>query len=308
MQSVRICSFLPSGTEIVCALGLQEELLGRSHECDYPPGVRAKPAVVRALIDVEGRTPEEIDRAVRETMRERGTLYAADEERIRELAPDLVITQDLCRVCAPSGEDLNSIVRRLPSRPRVLSLNPKGVHGIFDNIVEVGDATGRGQQARRLAADLVRRIQAVQAAVETADARPRVFLMEWLEPIFCSGHWCPEMVEMAGGSEILGRAGEESRRVTWDEVVAAAPEVLVLTPCGFHLDRVLAQAPILFGRPAWSDLPAVRAGRVFAVDADSYFARPGPRVVDGIELLAHILHPDRFGWAGPSDAFRRIEG
>lgn len=304
---MRICSLLPSGTEIVCALGLQDDLLGRSHECDHPPQVRDRPAIVRTLIDTQGKTPEEIDRAVRQTMRERGTLYVADEDRIRAIAPDLVITQDLCRVCAPSGEDLNAIVRRLPSRPRILSLNPRSVKGILDTILEVGAATAREERARSVVAGLQRRIDAVRIATGSIRTRPRVFLMEWIDPVFCSGHWCPEMVEIAGGTEVLGRAGEDSHRVTWEETLAAAPEILVLTPCGYHLDRVLEQAAILFDRPGWRNIPAVRGGRVFAVDADSYFARPGPRVVDGIELLAHIIHPDTFDWSGPADALRRIE-
>lgn len=305
---MRICSFLPSGTEIVCALGLQENLYGRSHECDYPPQVRDKPAVVRAIIDTEGKTPDEIDRAVRQTMREKGTLYVADEKRMEAIAPDLVITQDLCKVCAPSGEDLNAVVRKLASRPKILSLNPRSIEGILDSILEVGCATAREGEARALVEDLRQRIEAVRTKTARIGSRPRVFLMEWLDPVFCSGHWCPQMVEIAGGVEVLGRVREDSRRVTWEETVAAAPEILVLTPCGYHLNRVLDQAPILFERPGWHDMPAVRAGRVFAVDADSYFARPGPRIVDGIELLAHLIHPDRFDWTGSPDAFRRIEG
>lgn len=295
---------LPSATEIVCLLGLEDRLCGVSHECDHPPSVCTKPRVVRPLIETRGRSQADIDRAVRETMRSRGTLYVADEPKLREIAPDLVLSQDLCRVCAPSGEELGACLNRLPNPPRILSLNPRTVGDVLQSILEVGRAAGVEERARGVVGSLRRRIEVVRTRVRGL-RRPRVVMLEWLDPLFACGHWCPEMVEIAGGQEILGIAGRDSRRVEWTDVVRAAPDVLCLIPCGFHLPRVLEFAPALRERPGWNDLPAVRSGRVFACDADSYFARPGPRIVDGIELLAHLLHPDRFPWTGPEDAFRK---
>jgi iron complex transport system substrate-binding protein len=291
---MRICSFLPSATEIACALGLEDQIVGVSHECDYPPAIRTRPAVVGTLLAVEGRAPGEIDADVARLMRERGTLYVADEARLRRLGPDLLLTQDLCRVCAPDAGDTGAVAERLPTRPRVLSLNPKNIEGILDNIRQVGGATGHAETAERVIAQLRGRLDTVRRRVPGAG--PRVVVLEWIDPPYQCGHWVPEMVRLAGGTELLGREGLDSRRVAWEQVVAAAPEVLILAPCGYHLPRVLEQAPLL---------PPI-AARVVAVDADSYFARPGPRVIDGVELLAHLFHPDRFGWSGPTEAYRWI--
>lgn len=290
---MRIASFLPSATEIACAIGLEEQVVGISHECDHPPSIRSRPAVVDTLIEIRGRTQAQIDADVRRVMAERGTLYVADEARLAELRPDLILTQDLCRVCAPSEGDTAAVAARLPGPPRVLTLNPRSVEGIFENIVDVGAATGRVAEAQRVVEGLRARVEAVRARVPAA--RPRVMVMEWLDPVFTCGHWVPEMVRLAGGVEVLGREGEYSRRVTWDDMREARPQILVLSPCGYHLPKVLEDAPSALGRID---------ARVVAVDADSYFARPGPRVVDGIELLAHLMHPDAFAWNGAAEAFQ----
>lgn len=292
---MRICSFLPSATEIACALGLEEELLGVSHECDWPPSIRSRPSVVTTLVPTAGRTQAQIDADVARLMRERGTLYVADEGRLAELAPDLILTQDLCRVCAPSEGDTAAVAARLPSRPKVMTLNPKRVGEILQNIQEVGAATGHAAEAARLVSRLQDRIDAVVGRRPAAG--PRVVMLEWTDPPFACGHWVPEMVRLAGGAELLGREGVDSRRLMWEEVEAARPQIVVLTPCGYHLERVLAEAPAVLARRGLD-------ARVVAVDADSYFARPGPRVVEGIELLAHLFHPDHFGWTGPADAYR----
>jgi iron complex transport system substrate-binding protein len=293
---MRIASFLPSATEIACALGLQERVVGVSHECDWPPAIRGRPAVVRTLVPTAGRTGAQIDADVARTMRERGTLYVADEPLLADLAPDLILTQDLCRVCAPSEGDTAEIARRLPSRPRVLTLNPKSVGEILASIGEVGRAAGCAGAADALVAALGARIEAVRRRVPPRG--PKALLLEWLDPPFTAGHWVPEMVRLAGGTELLGREGADSRRAGWEEIAAARPEIALLSPCGYHLPKVLEEAPAALAQPA------LAAARVAAVDADSYFARPGPRVVDGIELLAHLFHPDRAGWSGPADAFR----
>jgi iron complex transport system substrate-binding protein len=302
----RIVSFLPSATEMACALGLADQLVGVTHECDYPPEVVGKPVVVRAALPVERMSQAEIDRAVAERMHAGRSLYEVDEELLRALAPDLILTQDLCQVCAPSGNEVAQALRLLPKRPQVLWLTPKSLAGIFDNIRALGSATGRAKEAAALIAGGQARLDALAARTRALSHRPRVFCMEWLDPVYCGGHWMAELVRLAGGVDELARDGADSVRIPWDDVLRWAPEVLVITPCGFNLDKVVEQAPQLFNYPGWADLPAVRKGRVYAVDANSYFARPGPRVVEGTELLAHLIHPDLFPWAGPAKAYRQL--
>lgn len=303
----RIVSFLPSATEMVCALGLANRLVGITHECDYPPEVRGKPVVVRFADSLEGCGPREIDEIVRERLRSGASFYEADERLLRKLAPDLIVAQDLCQVCAPSGNEISRVLRTLPRSPEILYMTPKRLADIFENLRELGRVTGREWEAERLIAQGQARLMGVERIVHRLASRPRVFCMEWLDPIYCSGHWVPEMVELAGGHEGLGRNGLDSVRILWQAVQEWSPEILILSPCGSHLPRVLDQAPCLFAYPNWQGLPAVRTGRVYAVDASSYFARPGPRIVDGVELLAHLLHPESFSWRGPMDAYRQMD-
>jgi iron complex transport system substrate-binding protein len=305
MDSLRIVSFLPAATEMVCALGLADDLVGISHECDHPPEVRSRPVIVRPAIPLDGLSQREIDERVTRRLREGMSLYAVDEIRLRELAPDLILTQDLCQVCAPSGNEITQTVKSLPKKPRILSLTPKSLDGIFENLREIGRATGRLNDAEALIADSRARLNRVAAATRHV-VRPRVFCMEWLDPVYCSGHWAPEMVDLAGGVDSLGRKGADSVRIPWEDVRQWAPELLILMPCGYRLDKVLELAPQIFANPGWADLPAVQHGRVYAVDANSYFARPGPRVVEGTELLAHLIHPELFSWNGPAHACARI--
>ena len=305
MSDLRIVSFLPAATEMVCALGLADQLAGISHECDYPPEVRSKPVVVRPALALEGLSQREIDEGVTRRLHEGMSLYEVDETRLRELEPDLIITQDLCQVCAPSGNETTQALKSLPKKPRVLYLTPRSLDGIFENLREVGHATGRANEAGALIAGSRARLERMAAATRDI-ARPRVFCMEWLDPVYCSGHWVPEMVELAGGIDSLARKGTDSVRIAWEDVRRWAPEVLLLMPCGYRLGKVLELAPQIFANPGWADLPAVQNGRVHAVDANSYFARPGPRVVEGTELLAHLIHPELFPWNGPTDAFATI--
>jgi iron complex transport system substrate-binding protein len=302
----RIVSFLPSATEMACALGLGDQLVGITHECDYPPEVAGKPVVVRAVLPVERMSQQEIDLAVAERMRAGLSLYEVDEELLRELAPDLILTQDLCQVCAPSGNEVAQALKLLPKQPQVLWLTPKSLAEIDDNIRELGAATGRTNEAEELIASGKARLDALAAVTRDLVSRPRVFCMEWLDPVYCGGHWLPEMVRLAGGVDELAREGTDSVRIPWDDVLKWAPEVLIITPCGFNLDKVIEQAPQLSTYPCWNDLPAVRQGRVYAVDANSYFARPGPRVVEGTELLAHLIHPRLFSWAGSAGAYQQL--
>jgi iron complex transport system substrate-binding protein len=306
-SSLRIVSFLPSATEIACALGLSESLLGITHECDYPPEVRTKPVVVRNVLPIEQMSQGEIDRAVAERMRAGLSLYQIDEPLLRELAPDLILTQDLCQVCAPSGNEVSQVLKSLPKTPQVLWMTPRSLNEIFDNVRDLGAATGRTNEADALVNDCTSRLealsqrmsQALSEQVSARIARPRVFCMEWLEPVFASGHWVPELVKIAGGVDELGSERGESVRVSWDDVAAYAPEVLVIMPCGFNLQQTMKQIWSVFGaygsgagRSHFFNLPAVKNNRVYAVDANSYFARPGPRVVEGAELLSRLIHPE----------------
>lgn len=305
-SAARIVSFLPSATEMACALGLGDQLVGITHECDYPPEVAGKPVVVRNVLPIEKMSQLEIDAAVTQRMRDGLSLYEVDENLLQELAPDIILTQNLCQVCAPSGNEVTQALELLPKKPQVLCLTPKSLEEIFDNLRELGEATDRGKEAEGLIAAGRTRLEKIASVTRTLSQCPRVFCMEWLDPVYCSGHWMPEMVEIAGGVDSLARKGADSVRIPWDEVLDWAPEVLIITPCGFNLHKVIEQALQLLPYPGWSDLPAVRNHRVYAVDANSYFARPGPRVVEGTELLAHLFHPDLFKWEGPPRAFQRI--
>src|SRR5215813_9713942 len=291
----RIVSFLPSATEMAFALGLGDSIVGITHECDYPPEVMSKPVVVRNVLPIERMSQSEIDRAVAERIRSGESLYQIDEQLLRELAPDLILTQDLCQVCAPSGNEVSQVLKALPKAPQILWLTPQSLDEIFDNVRELGAATDRIDAAETLINDCLQRLRAL--AERTASVpRPRVFCMEWLDPVYASGHWVPELVKIAGGVDEIGRERGESVRVRWDEIVAWAPEVLVIMPCGFNLEQTMKQIWSIFGYKTspFFDLPAVRNGRVYAVDANSFFARPGPRVVEGAELLARLIHPELF--------------
>lgn len=306
MNDLRIVSFLPSATEIVCALGLADYLVGITHECDYPPEVRSKPAVVRPAIPLADMSVGEIDAAVSARIRSGQSLYQVDEQLLHELAPTLILTQNLCQVCAPSGNELTHVLKVLQPKPRVLWFAPRSLAGIEENLRELGLATGRVNEAEAVIASGRAKLERVAELVRHAPVRPRVFCMEWVDPVYCSGHWVPEMVELAGGIDALSRKGADSVRVGWDEVINWAPEVVIVSPCGFNLSAASDQALQLFGRPGWKELPAVDQKRVYAVDANSYFARPGPRVIEGIELLAHIIHPGLCLWNGPKNAFKQV--
>jgi iron complex transport system substrate-binding protein len=303
----RIVSFLPSATEMAFALGLGDQVYGVSHECDYPPEARTKPAVVRNALPIEQMSQAEIDVAVTERLRSGFSLYVIDDGVVLDAAPDLVITQNLCEVCAPAGNEIADLLRLLPIAPEVLWMTPKSLEQIFDNVRDLGHATGREHEAERLISQGRARLERVRVLADTADSRPRVFCMEWLDPVYCCGHWVPEMVALAGGDEALGQLSTDSVRIPWDSVLAWAPEVLVVMPCGFGIAKAFEEAQRLLDYPGWSQIPAVLSGQVYVVDANAYFARPGPRVVDGTELLAHLIHPELFAWTGEPDAFRRLE-
>jgi iron complex transport system substrate-binding protein len=302
----RIVSFLPSATEIACALGLGDRLVGVTHECDYPEEVKGKPVVVRNALPIEQMSQKEIDVAVSERMRQGKSLYEIDEQLLRQLEPDLILTQDLCQVCAPSGNEVSQVLRALPKVPEILWLTPRSIAEIEDNVRSLGMATGHSREAEALIERGRARLKKIKTVTENLEQRPRVFCMEWVDPVYTSGHWVPEMVRIAGGVDELGKEGADSVRISWEEVVRYQPEVLVVMPCGFNLAQVVEQTPRLFDYPGWSQLPAVQNGRVYAVDANSFFARPGPRVVEGTELLAHLIHPSQFDWISKTPAFKRL--
>lgn len=304
---MRIVSLLPSTTEIAFALGLGDEVVAITHECDYPPEARRRPVITSSALDHSGASSEEIDAAVRGQLRDNLSIYRLDTELLAALRPDLILTQALCEVCAVSFGIVEQAVAAVGGEPTVLSLEPTSLDGIFGTILAVGNATGHREQARALVAGLRARVERVRSAAAELPQRPRVACLEWFDPPFGPGHWLPELVTIAGGRPGLGAAGEPSRRILWGEVIAFAPEVIILTPCGFDLDRAVSEAAaILPHRPGWSALPAVRAGRVYAVDGNSYFSRPGPRIVDSLELLAALIHPDQFAGWGPADAARPV--
>src|SRR5215470_15297163 len=292
----RIVSFLPAATEMACALGLADSLVGITHECDYPPEVKSKPVVVRNVLPLEKMSQSEIDRAVAARIAAGQSLYEIDEQLLRRLAQVLILTQNLCQVCAPLGNDVFHVLKALPQAPQILWLTPQSLDEIFDNVRELGAATGRTAEAEQLLASRQTQLDRLAQRIETVVERPRVFCMEWLDPVYASGHWVPELVKLAGGVDELSSERGESVRVSWDEIAAWAPEVLVIMPCGFNLEQTMKQIWNVFGYKSspFFDLPAVKNGRVYAVDANSFFARPGPRVVDGAELLARLIHPELF--------------
>jgi len=276
----RIVSFLAAGSEIVHALGAGAELVGRSHECDYPASVQALPVVSKPSLDLDGLNQAEIDAAVSGRLASGESLYVVDELLLRDLAPDVILTQDLCQVCAPSGNELTRALKSLPSNPTVIYLTPRTLAEIDDNIIAVGEAIGRGDAANALVARNHERVERVRASTRTLTRRPRVTFLEWTDPLFCAGHWVPEMIAIAGGDDRLGRPGADSVRISWDDVYAQSPEIVIVAPCGYHLAQAERMA---------RDLPPIPGARVYPVDANAFFARPGPRYVDGIELLAKIF-------------------
>jgi iron complex transport system substrate-binding protein len=252
-------------------------------------------------------TQREVDSAVAERLRQGASLYEVDEKLLRELAPDLILTQDLCQVCAPSGNEVSHALNLLTKKPQILWLTPNSLAEIAENLRELGQATGREKEADALVLSGRARLEAIATATRDLPHRPRVFCLEWMDPVFGSGHWVPEMVRIAGGIDSLSREGKDSERIPWEDVLKWGPEVLIITPCGFNLEKVIEESQRLVDYPGWFELPAVRNGRVFAVDANSYFARPGPRVVDGTELLAHLIHPELFDWPGPASAYQLFD-
>ena len=290
---MRICSLLPSATEIVFALGMGDSLVAVTHECDYPPGACRLPKVTRSHIP-SGASSAEIDAAVSSTLGTTGTLYELDGDLLAELRPDLILTQRLCDVCAVSFDRVQETVASLPGQPSVINLEPHSLAGILDTIHTVGRALGRESVADAVVRALELRIDAVRCKTAGLNSRPRVVCLEWVDPPFCGGHWMKELVELAGGQDDLAVLHRPSYRIEWRRVIDFAPEVIVLTCCGFSLERVRQEGEVLAKFPGLAGLPAAESGRIFATDGSSYFSRPGPRIVESLEILAHLIRPELF--------------
>lgn len=301
----RVCSLLPSATEIVCALGARDQLVAVTHECDFPPSVAPIPKVTRSNIPPHA-TSAEIDAAVSANLGSSGSLYDLDLHVLEELHPDLLITQRLCDVCAVAYDQVQAAAAGLSSHPRVLNLEPSSLSDILECISIVADAIGRRDAADALVASLQKRIDSVRAKAQNVTVRPRVFCMEWVDPPFCGGHWMKELTDIAGGRDDLATSGRPSRRIEWRRVLEYSPEIIVLTCCGFGLSRCAAEAQILAQFEGFNDLPAAKAGQIFATDGSAYFSRPGPRIVESLEILAHIVHPELFAAPPLTGAFSRV--
>jgi iron complex transport system substrate-binding protein len=302
---MRIVSLLPSLTELVCKLGRTSDLIGVTHECDYPAEVKKLPHLTRSRIPAAASSAA-IDSLV---ALEAGSLYELDEERLAELSPDLILTQEQCDVCAVNEATVRRAARCLKNHAAVESVNPTNLAGVYSMFRRVGGLIGAADSADRLvkqfdetAAEIKRR-QSAQAGAPSTNARPRVLLLEWLDPPYCSGHWNPEIIEKAGGVEVLGKAGMKSRRVTWDEVASSLPDVIIVSPCGFDLDRTSAELHALDARSEWTNLAPVKAGRVAAVDGSAYFSRPGPRLEASLRIAAAIIDPERCAQLAPREEF-----
>jgi iron complex transport system substrate-binding protein len=288
---MRIASLVPSATEMLFALGLGENVVGVTHECDYPPAAKALPHLTATVLP-DGLSAGEIDAAVKAVVGEGKALYSLDEERLAELAPDLIVTQAICDVCAVSFEDVVEVAARLPGPPQVLQQDPSSLAEVLEDVTRLGAAAGIAARAQELRGELEGRLAAVRTAVANAPT-PKVVALEWLDPPFVGGHWIPEMVALAGGVDVAGPAGAKSPEVAWEALAALAPDLILVMPCGMYAEQSRAEA-----EQHWGRIEALGASSVFAVDAASTYSRPGPRLVDGTELLAHLLHPDLVGAPG----------
>ena len=290
----RIASLLPSTTEIVCALGQQAALVGRSHECDWPPGVAALPVLTEPKLDAKAASAV-IDERVRQLVRDGLSVYRVDAERLRALAPSVVLTQNQCDVCAASPKDVEAALREWTGgRPRVVSLAPRTLGDVWDDLVTVAAALGVRERGEALARELAWRITNVSERTLRIRPQPRVAAIEWIEPLMAAGNWMPELVALAGGTSVFGEVGAHSPWLAWEALRAADPDVIVVLPCGFDLARTRAEMAALASQPGFGELRAVREGRVFLTDGNQYFNRPGPRLVESLEILAEILHPQEF--------------
>ncbi|HEX2614909.1 MAG TPA: cobalamin-binding protein [Nitrososphaera sp.] len=287
---MRIVSFLPSATETLYQLGAASQVVGVTHECKFPPAARKKPRVIRPSFDPGSMTGREIDNKIVELMRSGRDIYIVDDKMLKRAQPNLIVAQGLCEVCSPFTKEISRAVNILGGRPDVLVLDPHDLDDILVSVMDVAEKIGKVKQGRKLVASLQKRIDAVKGM--KVKNRPKVLCIEWIDPLFTAGHWVPQMVEYAGGTNGISSAGEPSRRMEIDKVVQFDPDIILLMPCGFGVKRTLDELPPLAGNEKWKSLQAVKRGKVYAVDANAYFSKPGPRTVTGLEIMAKILHPE----------------
>jgi iron complex transport system substrate-binding protein len=287
---MRIVSLLPSATEILFALGLGDNVVGVSHECDFPPAARTKQVVIRSRVKKDA-TAAEIDAQVRDFVSRGESLYAVDADLLEQLKPDLILTQDLCHVCAASPDDLASALARFSYPPEVLTLNPLDLGDVWRDILWVGEETGRVEEAEHLLEKVGEQLESVERAVAKIEHHPRVAFLEWLDPFYVGGHWVPEMIERAGGIDLFGLPRKPTFRVTLQDIIESIPDVILVSPCGYSAEQARNEYRNMPLPDQWSVTPAVRNNRVYALEANGYFSRPGPRLANGIEILAKALHP-----------------
>lgn len=302
---MRICSLLPSATEILYAIGLGDSVFGITHECDFPPEASKKPALIRPRVDHQA-PPAEIDRQVSELVARGESIYAVDAQLLAQLAPDLIVTQDLCHVCAASPDDFATALARLAKMPQVLALTPHTLADVWNDVRRIGVATSKADCANALASSREQQVAQIAAKAAQRASHPRVLCLEWLDPYYIGGHWVPEMVLLAGGEDVLGRAGEPSFRVTLEQVAASRADIVIVMPCGYGTQRASEEFRSVRARPELQNLPAVKSGRVFAVDANAFFSRPGPRLAQGVNVLSEIFDGQTVSTSASHHAFRRI--
>lgn len=303
----RIVSLIASGTEIIWALGFGEKMVGRSHECDYPAGVSALPQVTWTKFDTNGRSYE-IDARVKAIVQEGLSVYGVDATMLRKLAPDVIVTQDHCRVCAVSLVDVEAAVcQYLGTRPSIISLSPNSLSDIIDDIRKVAAALDAKERGEGLIEDLHSRMATIARKAEHAELRPRIAFIEWIDPLMAGGNWVPELIEMAGGTNLLGEAGKHSHQMTFKQLKAAEPAIVIVAPCGFDMKRTSAEMPALTSLADWHELRAVKDGRIYTADGNQYFNRPGPRIVETLEICAEIIHPELFNYGYKDTAWRHYQ-
>jgi iron complex transport system substrate-binding protein len=301
----RIASFLPSATEILYELGVRDQIVGVTHECDYPEDAKSKPRVIRSSFDQTKMNSKEIDNQISNMMESGGDIYIVDEQVLRTASPDLIVAQGLCDVCSPTTKEVEKAVSILNIKPEVVILDPHNLEDILSNILQIAKKVGKEEQAQNLISSIQKRIEYVKT--RPVKSRPKVLCIEWLDPLFTAGHWVPQMVEIAGGINGLSATGEHSRRMKLEEAKKFEPDIIVLMPCGFDINRIQKEYSKLASDNQWKSIPAVKNNRVFAVDSNSYFSKPGPRTVTGIEILAKIIHPEVFGdLTVPDDSFVQV--
>ncbi|HEX4209923.1 MAG TPA: cobalamin-binding protein [Candidatus Binataceae bacterium] len=303
---MRIVSLLPSATEIVCAVGFENALVGRSHECDFPPKVTSLPVLTSPKFNPHGSSAD-LNQRVMTILADALAVYRVDADKLRELRPDVIVTQSQCDVCAVSLREVEDAVAQwIGTRPTIISLAPYALADIFTDIERVATTLGVEERGREVTQRLLSRMDAISSQATVTESRPRIAIVEWIDPLMAAGNWMPEMVAMAGGDNLFGRAGEHSPWMEFEELVAANPDVILLCPCGFNVDRTFEELPLLAQHPKWTQLQAVRSHKVFVADGNQFFNRPGPRIVESLEILAEILHPERFNFGHQDHGWRRV--